>query len=305
MFNFPIVNSIFLKSFLIFGGGIAIAYIAVCLFYFWTQKKFIFKPQAEVVATPIDVGIPYEEFWLPVSSANNRREKIHGWWCPQEEEEEEEEAGVVLYLHGCKGNMAAQEESWNLDRVAKLYSLGFSVLTIDYRGYGRSEGRFPTEARVYEDVETTWRYLIREKQVPPEKIFVYGHSLGGAIAVHLCQQHPEAAGLVVESCPSSMIDAARQRWYRIFPLDSIVHQKFDSISKIKNIKMPILFIHGGSDRCVPVKMSEKLFEATSAPKQLLLIPDAEHDNACQLGGDRILATLGEFFRKNSNCEENH
>ena len=268
------------------------AYIAACLFYLWAQKKFIFKPEAEVVATPIDVGIAYEEFWLPVSGANNRTEKIHGWWCPQKEEE----AGVVFYLHGCKGNMAAQEKSWNLDRVAKLYSLGFSVFTIDYRGYGRSEGRFPTEARVYEDVEAAWSYLIKEKQVPPEKVFVYGHSLGGAIAVHLCQQHPEAAGLVVESCPSGIKDAARQRWYRIFPLDLLVHQKFDCINKIKKLEMPVLFIHGGNDRCVPVEMGERLFEATSAPKQLLLIPDAEHDNACKLGGDRLLATLGEFLK---------
>ncbi len=300
MFNFAIVNSIVLKSFLICGGGIAIAYIAACLFYLWGQNKFIFKPQAEVVATPIDVGIAYEEFWLPASSANDRTEKIHGWWCPQEEEE----AGVVFYLHGCKGNMAAQEKSWNLDRVAKLHSLGFSVLTIDYRGYGRSEGRFPTEARVYEDVEAAWSYLIKEKQVPPEKVFVYGHSLGGAIATHLCLQHPEAAGLVVESCPSSIKDAARQRWYRIFPLDWIVHQKFDCINKIKKLEMPVLFIHGGSDRCVPVEMSERLFEATSAPKQLLLIPDAEHDNACKLGGDRFLATLGEFLKSSSPSNNN-
>lgn len=294
MFNFAIVNSIVLKSFLIFGGGIAIAYIAACLFYLWGQNKFIFQPEAEVVATPIDFGVAYEELWLPVSSANDRTEKIHGWWCPQEEGE----AGVVLYLHGSKGNMAAQEKSWNLDRVAKLYSLGFSVLTIDYRGYGRSQGPFPTEARVYEDVETAWSYLIREKQVPPEKIFVYGHSLGGAIAIHLCQQHPEAGGLVVESCPSGIKDAARLRWYRIFPLDWLIHQKFDCINKINKLEMPVLLIHGGNDRCIPVEMSEKLFEATSAPKQLLLIPDAEHDNACKLGGDRCLATLEQFLK---NC----
>ncbi len=300
MFNFPIVDSILLKSFLTVGGGIAIAYIALCLFYFCAQQKFIFKPEAEVVATPIDFGIPYKELWLLVSRGNDRIEKIHGWWCPQEEREE---ARVVLYLHGTKGNMAAQEKSWNLDRVAKLYKLGFSVLTIDYRGYGRSEGLFPTEARVYEDVERAWSYLIGEKQVPPEKILVYGHSLGGAIAIHLCQQHPEGGGLIVESCPSGMKDAARQRWYRIFPLDLILHQKFDCINKMKSLKMPVLLIHGTSDRCVPVEMGKRLFEATSAPKKLLLIPHAEHDNACKLGSDRVLATLQEFFQTNSRFGE--
>ena len=291
MFDVFIFESAFLKYLLILGGAIAIAYIAVCLFYFWLQNRFIFKPKPEVVATPIDFGVPYEELWLAVTADSDV--KIHGWWCPQQDTE----AKVVLYLHGSKGNMAAQEKSWNLDRVAKLYQLGFSVLTIDYRGFGRSEGPFPTEARVYEDVETAWSYLIKEKQVPPGKIVVYGHSLGGAIAVHLCQQHPEAAGLVVESCLSSMKDAARMRWYKIFPLDWLVHQEFDCINKIKNIDMPVLFVHGKSDRCVPVEMGERLFEATSAPKQLLLIPDAEHDNACKLGGDRFLTTLEEFLAK--------
>ncbi|MDY6807131.1 MAG: alpha/beta fold hydrolase [Cyanobacteriota bacterium] len=293
MLHFTIFESVLLKSFLILGGGIATVYIAACLFYLWGQNRFIFKPKADVVATPADFGLPYEELWLPVGGGNESRQKIHGWWCPQENREGE--AGVVLYLHGSKGNMAAQEKSWNLDRVAKLYSLGFSVLTIDYRGYGRSDGPFPTEARVYEDAETAWSYLVGEKQVPPGKILVYGHSLGGAIAIHLCQQHPEGAGLVVESSLSGMKDAAKQRSYNIFPLDLLLHQEFDSINKIKSLEMPVLFIHGTSDRSVPVEMSQKLFEATSARKQLVLIPDAGHDDACKLGGDRLLATLKEFF----------
>ncbi|NEO56012.1 MAG: alpha/beta fold hydrolase [Okeania sp. SIO3B5] len=258
------------------------------------QNRLIFEPAPLVLATPDTVNLPYQEVWLSIPNSNKQTEKISGWWIPQTKSN----SRVILFLQGAKGNMAARKNSYNLERVAKLYQLGFSVFMIDYRGYGNSQGRFPTEASVYEDALIAWNYLTQEKNFSPEEIFVYGYSLGGAIAANLCLQQPQAAGLIAEGCFTSMKDMAKYRHRRriqIFPLNLLVTQKFDFINKVKLLEMPVLFIHGMEDRVVPVMMSQRLFAAAAAPKKLLLIPNAAHNDLAEVDSDRYLATLQEFF----------
>lgn len=284
--------SIVQNYFTIIFTGLAIIYTATFMLLRLLQNRLIFKPKSVVLVTPASCNLPYQEVWLSVPKSNNQ--KICGWWIPQTQPT----AKVVLYLHGNSGNMAAQEKSCNLDRVAKLYHLGFSVFTIDYRGYGNSEGPFPTEARVYEDALTAWNYLTQEKNFAPEEIFIYGHSLGGAIAVNLCLQQPKAAGLIAEGCFTSIKDIARRkRRIQIFPLNLLITQKFDFINKVKSLQMPVLFIHGMNDRVVPATMSQTLFEAAPKPKKLLLIPNAGHDDLTQVESDRYIAALQGFFDK--------
>lgn len=256
------------------------------------QNRLIFEPTPLVLATPATFNLPYQEVWLSIPNSNKQTEKISGWWIPQTNSN----SRVILFLHGAKGNMAARKNSYNLERVAKLYKLGFSVFTIDYRGYGNSQGKFPTEASVYEDALIAWNYLTQEKNFSPEEIFIYGYSLGGAIAVNLCLQQPQAAGLIAESCFTSIKDMAKyRRRIQIFPLNLLVTQKFDFINKVKLLEMPVLFIHGMKDEVVPVAMSQRLFAAAAEPKELLLIPNAGHNNLTQVDSDRYLATLQEFF----------
>lgn len=272
--------------------GLATIYASAFMLLRLLQNRLIFKPKSAIATTPTTFNLPYQEVWLSVPTSNNQTEKIYGWWIPQTQPT----AKVILYLHGNTGNMAAQEKSYNLDRVAKLYRLGFSVFMIDYRGYGNSQGRFPTEARVYEDASVAWDYLTQEKNFPPEEIFIYGHSLGGAIAVNLCLQQPKAAGLVAEGCFTSMKDIAkRKRRIQIFPLNLLITQKFDFLNKVKSLQMPVLFIHGMDDQVVPATMSQTLFAAAPKPKQLLLIPDVGHDDLAQVGSDRYITALQEFF----------
>jgi alpha-beta hydrolase superfamily lysophospholipase len=121
-------------------------------------------------------------------------ERIHVWWIAAQPD-----AKVLLYLHGNGINMGAA-----VANAHQFHQLGFSVLLIDYRGYGRSEGSFPTETRVYQDAVTAWDYLVKQRQIQPSQIFLFGHSLGGAIAIDLAVQHPDAAGLIVESSFTSM-----------------------------------------------------------------------------------------------------
>lgn len=271
-------------------GLIAIAYISACLYLFWQQKRFIFFPSATIETTPAAFNLLYQEVWLPVTTKSGKIERLHGWWIPGKGEQ------TVIYLHGNGINIGA-----NIAHAYRFHQLGFSILIFDYRGYGRSEGNFPTEAQVYEDAETAWHYLVEERGIAPKDIFIYGHSLGGAIAINLAVQHPDAAGLIVESSFTSigeMVDKMGN--YRIFPTRIILHQHFDSIKKVPNLKMPILFIHGVVDRLIPYQMSQKLFAAAPEPKQLFLVPEGGHNNVADMAGGKYLEMIQNFVQLTSN-----
>lgn len=157
--------------------------------------------------------------------------------------------------------------------------MGCSILLFDYRGFGRSEGSFPTELQVYEDAQAVWKYLIQERKIPANQIFIYGHSVGGAIAIDLAVKHPEAAGLIVQSSFTSLRDMTKRfGLFWLFPVDLLLNQRFESLKKISSLKLPVLFIQGTEDLQIPVQMAKDLFTAAPEPKQLILIPKAGHDN---------------------------
>ncbi len=271
------------------GVGIgAIAYLCACFALFVGQNRLIFKPAAALETTPADLGLGYEDVWVSVVTPQGKLEKLHGWWVPAKYPRER----VLLYLHGNGGNI-----SYNLGPIKSFQEAGFSVFVIDYRGYGRSEGQFPNESEVYRDAQVAWDYLIEKRNVRPENIFLYGHSLGGAVAIDLGVRKPQAAGIIVENTFTSMRDMVDYLGsiYRLFPADLIVHQRFDSLSKLRLLKVPLLLVHGTSDRTVPAYMSQRLFQAATVPKKLLLVPDANHNNVGAIAGYDYVRTIEEFY----------
>ncbi|MEB3308668.1 MAG: alpha/beta fold hydrolase [Snowella sp.] len=269
----------------------AVAYLGICISLWVGQNRLIFVPSAQMEGTPADVGLTYQEIWLPVGDNPSSTEKIHAWWIPRSHKTPKNEK-VLLYLHGNGGNISS-----NIGRAKRYQKLGFSVLLIDYRGYGRSVGAFPTEARVYQDAQIAWNYLVQERKIAPENIFIYGHSLGGAIAIDLAVRQPQAAGVIVESTFTSLKQMAElEPRYRWLPIDFVLHQRFDSLKKVPRLKMPLLFIHGKQDSTVPAAMSQTLFETATAPKQLLLIPEAEHNNVSSVGDERYNAAVEQFIQ---------
>ncbi|RCJ24009.1 phospholipase [Nostoc sp. ATCC 43529] len=275
---------------LIWAGIItAFIYFAICLFLFISQTRFIFFPTAVIEKTPEFFNLPYEDVWLPVAVKTSKVESIHGWWIKAKQPN----AKVLLYLHGNGINIGA-----NVAHANRFYQLGFSVLLIDYRGYGRSESSFPNEKRVYEDAATAWNYLVQQQQIPPRQIFIYGHSLGGAIAIDLAVKHPQAAGLIVESSFTSIRELiAYRKQFGMFPVDLILMQRFESIQKLPNLKVPVLFIHGVADLAVPSFMSQKLYAAAPEPKQLFLVPAAEHNNTAVVAGSQYLQLVESFVEQ--------
>ncbi|NEP59669.1 MAG: alpha/beta hydrolase [Symploca sp. SIO2G7] len=272
-----------LNLLLALGGVLGLAYIFACLFLLFRQNRFIFRPSTIVKATPAALNINYQEVWLSAPTASGKKNQINCWWIPSATPN----AKVWLYLHGNALNMGA-----NLKRAEQFHQLGFSCLMLDYRGYGKSQGKFPTEFSIYEDVEIAWNYLTQVRQIPLEQILLYGHSLGGAIAIELAAKHPEVSGLVVESSFTSILSMVNYtKRFQLFPINFLLHQRFDSLSKVQRLQMPVLFLHGNADEFVPAYMSQTLFDATSEPKKLLLVPEAGHQDAIELAGAEFVHGL--------------
>lgn len=264
-------------------------YLITCLFLYFQQTRFIFFPRATIDTTPAAFNLPYQEVWLPVKTASKQVEKIHSWWIPVSTTSDR----VLLYLHGNGINIGA-----NVAHANRFHRMGFSVLLPDYRGYGLSQGSFPTESQVYQDAQVAWDYLVKERKIPANRIFIYGHSLGGAVAIDLSVKQPDAAGLIVESSFTSVADMVNhQQVYRIFPIDLLLHQRFDSIEKISSLAMPVLFIHGTADWQVPVSMSQQLYQAAPQPKQIFLVPGAGHNNTAEVAGSQYFQVVQQFVKK--------
>ena len=287
------------KWLFIIGKIVAIAYIASCILLFVLQTRFIFQPTASIQKTPDAFKITYEEVWLPITNKSGKIDKLHGWWIPGNSPPQPplvrgEFKKVLLYLHGNGLNIGA-----NINQSYRFRQLGFSVLLIDYRGYGRSQGSFPNESRVYEDAETAYNYLVKQRQLSPIQILLYGHSLGGAVAIELAIKHPEAAGLIVQSSFTSMADMVENNALtRIFPVRLLLTQRFNSIAKVKLLRMPVLFVHGTADPFIPAIMSKKLYAACAEPKQLLLVSNAKHNNGdAFFNNDEYRQTIGDFVGK--------
>ncbi len=170
------------------------------------------------------------------------------------------------------------------------------MLLISYRGYGKSEGSFPTETQVYADAEAAWNYLVKQKGIRADDIFIYGHSLGGAVAINLAISHPEAKGMIVEASFTSIADMGRRsKLYHLLPLGLITHQRFDSIKKVNRLQVPVLYIHGTDDRKVPPEMSRELYQRTASFKQLIFISGGGHSNSALVGGDLYLQAVRKFI----------
>jgi hypothetical protein len=175
--------------------------------------------------------------------------------------------------------------------IQRLRRIGFSVLAIDYRGFGRSDGELPSEAQAYADAQAAWDRL-RRLEPDPTRRFVFGHSLGGAVAIDLAARNADVAGLIVESTFTSIREMAELRGYG--GIGVVLTQHFDSLSKVANVAAPVLFVHGTADRAVPYTMSERLYAAAREPKRLLLVENAGHVDSSWVGFERYQAAVREL-----------
>ena len=156
---------------------------------------------------------------------------------------------------------------------------------------------------MYEDADAGWQWLV-QRQPDPSRRVIYGHSLGGAVAIDLAArlaagapgEGPQARGLIVESSFTSLADVAAEITWSWLPTSLILTQKFDSIEKIRQVDMPVLVVHGAGDRFVPARFSQALYDAAPGPKKrLLLIENGSHNNSLWIGDGEYKRAVRELF----------
>jgi uncharacterized protein len=263
-------------------------YLFLCLALWIGQGHLIFFPSKQLTLTPAHFRVSYDDVSIPTETG-----QLTGWWLPASETIGHATSGkLLLYLHGNAGNL-----SDNAEQAVRLNRLGLPVFIIDYRGYGRSAGNFPSEQTVYEDAEAAWLYLIQQRHYSPHDIIIYGHSLGGAVAIDLAAKHPDAAALITESSFTSLrAMSTLDKHYLVFPISLILNQRFDSIHKVPQLKMPVLFIHGSADEVVPTSMAKSLYAAAPQPKRLLIVPRGHHMDSAAIGGQQYLDAFSDFLQ---------
>jgi alpha-beta hydrolase superfamily lysophospholipase len=268
--------------------GALVALAAGCVQLEYKERELTFQPKREAAGwfggTPDGV----QQLYLPVADGADAQ-RIHAWWWPQSDPN----APAVIYLHGARWNLTGQ-----LRRIEQLRRFGFAVFAIDYRGFGKSDGDLPSEQTVYEDARVGWRWLAA-RQPDASRRFIYGHSLGGAVAIDLAAGldggAPRARGLIVESSFTTLADIATALSYEWVPARMLLTQKFDSIDKIGRVTMPVLIVHGAGDRYVPSRFSEALYSAAPQPKKLVLIENGGHNNSMWIGDGEYREAIAELF----------
>lgn len=200
--------------------------------------------------------------------------------------------GWILFLHGNDATIASR---MNITHYEQLRVLGLNVLAPEYRGYGGLDG-IPTEPGLYADARAAYDYLRERLGVPPERIAIYGWSLGGAVAIDLASQVPHA-GLILEGAPASLV-AIGQQQYPFFPIRLIMRNPFDAVLKIDRVKAPILFLHSSRDEIVPLAEGRRLYDSATAPKTFVEVRGGHVDAALVDSAvfieaiGRLLASIG-------------
>jgi hypothetical protein len=263
-------------------GAIAGLTLAFSMSSFSLVDRMIFHPSPGADLRPADVEVAGEEVFLDTEDGV----RIHAFWLPADGADR-----AFLFLHGNAGNA-----SHRLPNAALLTRLGAAVLLLDYRGYGRSEGR-PTESGVYADARAGLAHLVEARGFAPERVVVFGRSLGGAVAVDLARGRG-LGGVVLESVFTSAADVARRAFGFLGPLAAqLARGRFDSAAKIGELRAPLLFFHGDRDRIVPWALGRALYEAAPEPKRFVTVRGAGHNDTVQIGGrpyfDRIATFLDE------------
>jgi len=239
---------------------------------------FIFMPTARLVHTPAALRLPFEDVFLTTS--DNLR--LHGWYIPAPNAR-----ATLLFFHGNGGNI-----SHRLDSIEIFNNLGLSVFIIGYRGYGQSEGS-PSITGTRLDALAAWQWLTEDRQIPADKIVVFGRSLGGAVAMELMRSVTPGA-LILESTFSSLADMS--------PFPSFIApflfggDFWNSVEAAAGLTAPTLSVHSPQDEIVPYRQGRRVYEAVVSEKTFLEIR-GDHNSGFLVSHDIYVAGLDDFLTR--------
>lgn len=242
------------------------------------QPSMIFFPQTTLDQTPAQWGLVYEDVFLAVEDGL----RLHGWFIPSRGAKQ-----TVLFFHGNAGNISHRSASVNI-----FHRLDLNVFIIDYRGYGKSQGR-PDEDGLYEDARAAWRYLTKERDLDGKSIILFGRSLGGAVAAELAAE-VQPGGLILESTFSSAKDVANA----ILPvLSRLIFLRFDfnTAAYVRKVTCPVLVLHSPDDEIIPFRLGEKVYQAAHEPKSFVELT-GDHNSGFLMSQPDYERRLGAFVQ---------
>jgi fermentation-respiration switch protein FrsA (DUF1100 family) len=270
-------------------SAIVLAYLGFGAFFYFRQDQMTFPAPAQYTkTTPADVGIAFEDLHIPVTGAGSGQ--VHAWWIPAVRPSDK----TLLMFHG--NGYVLEQTVGATGEMMPLHRLGANLLLLDYRGYGSSSPGTPNETRVYEDAHAALGYLLNQRHMPIHSVIFMGRSIGTGPATQLAVEHPDAGGLILESPFTSVPEAAKAIWYlRAFPLSLVVHNRFDNLSKIGSVHVPVFITVGTEDTLTPPEMAKALFRDANQPKQLYLVPGADHNGIVGTGGQTLENQMSAFI----------
>lgn len=251
------------------------------------QRSWIFQPSDRSWGGSAELARDMQDVWIPFASrVTGDPAKLHGLWLPADSAADK--APVLLYLHGARWNV-----SGSAPRIRRMQELGFSVLAIDYRGFGKSTPGLPSEEMAYEDARVAWDWL--GSKYPGRARYVFGHSLGGAIAIDLASKVEDEQGVIVEGTFTSIPDVASTMKWGWLPIGPLITQRFESVNKVAKVNSPLLVVHGTNDRLIQSDLGRKLYDAAAGRKQFMLVEGGSHHSTMAVGLDRYREALADFF----------
>lgn len=252
------------------------------------QRGWIFQPSTRTWAGGLAAAEGMTDVWIPfqstVASHEGEQVKLHGLWLAQDDPA----APVMLYLHGARFDVRG-----SAPRMRRMHELGFAILGVDYRGFGKSTAALPSEALAAEDVRAAWAWLAKER--PKARRYIFGHSLGGAIAVQLAHEVADEAGLIVEGSFTSIPDVVSTFRWGWLPVSPLITQRFDAGARIAKVGSPVLIVHGSDDSLIPPLLGQRLYDLASEPKRFVLVEGGSHHNTNAVGQSQYRRALAELF----------
>lgn len=246
------------------------------------EPRLVYFPGLErtLVPPPASLHLPVER----VQFTTQDGVRLVGWIMPAHADD-----FWVLICHGNAGNLSQFDRP---KHYAGLHRLGLNLMAFDYRGYGESQG-VPSESGLYRDADAAYHYLREKQSVPADRIILFGHSLGSAVAIDLAARVP-SAGLIVEGAFTSVIHRG-QELYPYIPVRWIAASRFASVDKISRIQVPKLFLHARRDEVIPLSHGRRLYAAAAPPKTFVEL-EGSHGDAFDVDSATYFGSIDRFVR---------
>jgi uncharacterized protein len=268
---------------------LAAALIGGCSTLDQRQRQWIFQPSDSSWSRGEEALQGMSDVWIDFhSTVAGKPVQLHSLWLPHETHGHRPDTPVLLYLHGARWNVTGSAH-----RIRRMQELGFSVLAVDYRGFGKSTNDMPSEAMAYEDARAAWDWL---RQHHPERPrYIFGHSLGGAIAIALAAKVDDEAGTLVEGTFTSIPDVVSSFRWGWLPLSPLITQRFDALQRVPSIGSPLLVVHGDQDQLIQPALGQRLYEAAQGRKAFVLVEGGSHHSTNAVGQAQYRSALAELF----------